>query len=585
MKNPEEEQKKNNLNNSMQLSQKLFNPNLLLTDYNKYNVNDNNNFSRTIKIKKQGKVINKSSKMYDKKKIKILPNSNFSKNKRNQLSKHIFPNYITKIHEIYKNNKSIDKNASKINNKRSKKFFSNERSLDNSISMKIGSYSSNNKEVNNTKIKIKKNKQSVSKGKNYDKNPKGKANRNLNLTLNNFSSMGAGGTELKDNYNKSPNKHNLSISKKFNKIKINDEIVINRKNMNTTKNKLNRRIFGKMTLSEINSACNNSNINYHNNFNITLSNKNSNKNSIIFNKMKRNKKLASSSSSSSKFYELSLKHINKYSTNKKLEILKNNMNDQINELNSNYNKINNLSYSDNIKKLELIFDIILNSFLKFINLFENPKEKEVAFQIIQNLNKFFTEYNIIINNIIKNLEELNENMKKYKEANKTIEKENFLLINKIDNLQKKYEDLENDIKNNENIENTQDFHQTINKNGIEEEEIEENDSSVNTEELESIRFFDKIIMKKHSFSKSKIPELEIKRIKLKDDELEKKQNNKQNLFKYKNKNFKNVDIDNKNKNIPIGLRKKGNKSSKAFGYTKIAEEKKKKIYKRFQGIK
>ena len=176
-------------------------------------------------------------------------------------------------------------------------------------------------------------------------------------------------------------------------------------------------------------------------------------------------------------------------------------------------------------------------------------------------------------------------MKKYKEANKTIEKENFLLINKIDNLQKKYEDLENDIKNNENIENTQDFHQTINKNGIEEEEIEENDSSVNTEELESIRFFDKIIMKKHSFSKSKIPELEIKRIKLKDDELEKKQNNKQNLFKYKNKNFKNVDNDNKNKNMPIGLRKKGNKSSKAFGYTKIAEEKKKKIYKRFQGIK
>ena len=258
------------------------------------------------------------------------------------------------------------------------------------------------------------------------------------------------------------------------------------------------------------------------------------------------------------------------------------MNEQINDVNNNYNKINNISYSDNIKKHELIFDILLNSFLKFTYLFENPKEKEVALEIINNLNDFFRKYNTIINNIIKNLDELNKNIRKYKEANKTIEKENFLLINKIDNLQKKYEDLENDIKNNEKFENPQEFQKDLSDKGIVEEEIEENDSSVNTEELESIRFFDKIIMKKHSFSKSKIPELEIKQIKLK-EELENKKNSKLNLFKYKNnKNFKNVNNYNKNKDMPIVLRKKGNKSSKAFGYTKIAEEKKKILIKDFR---
>ena len=41
-----------------------------------------------------------------------------------------------------------------------------------------------------------------------------------------------------------------------------------------------------------------------------------------------------------------------------------------------------------------------------------------------------------------------------------------------------------------------------------------NSSYVNTEELDSIRFFDKIIMEKHIFSKTKIPELSFEKIKL-----------------------------------------------------------------------
>lgn len=71
----------------------------------------------------------------------------------------------------------------------------------------------------------------------------GRMNRNLNLTLTNFSSIG--GTEFKkDILDKSPKQYNLSISNKHDK-KINDEIIIKRKSLNTNKNKLNKKIFGK----------------------------------------------------------------------------------------------------------------------------------------------------------------------------------------------------------------------------------------------------------------------------------------------------------------------------------------------------
>ena len=177
-------------------------------------------------------------------------------------------------------------------------------------------------------------------------------------------------------------------------------------------------------------------------------------------------------------------------------------------------------------------------------------------------------------------------------------------------MQRKIDDFENEIKNNifngngNNTDNENDIinkikiNNTIFENGndyIQEQnenddiyENEENESSVNSEELESIRFFDKIIMKKHSFSKAHIPELEIKQIKL-NEEQENKQNHNGKLNNYKlgNKfNLKNRIYINKQKGkeFPNGLRKKGNKSSKVIGYSKIAEDKKKKS-KKFQGIK
>ena len=611
MKQPENEPKNKNLNNSMQFSQKTFNHQLILTDYNIYNFIDNNNNSyKTIKIKKPKNDLNNSN-LIDKKN-KIVVNYNLSKIHPNIVAKNIFPNYAMKTLVAHKTNNSLEnKNITDINKNKKK----GRKIIQNPVNSKIASYSSHTKEKSNFKANLKNNKNSESKDKNYMVIQNGgRINRNLNLTLTNFSSIG--GTEFKKDFlDKSPKQYNLSISNKHDK-KSNDEIIIKRKSINTTKNKLNKKLFGKMNLNDINNY--NLNLNNFNNFNnininnnSTLSNKNSNNNSMKFQKRKSNK--TNLSSSSSKFYGSSLKSNSKYSVNKKFDILKNNMNEQISDINNNYNKLKNMTESDNVKKHELIFDIIQNSLFKFASILSNPKEKEVAFEIIQKLNDFFKKNTTLVNAIKKKNDELNEKIRKCKEINKHIEKENILLEDKIDIMQRKIEDLENEIKNNifndngnnkdngngindnnkvNNIifENGNDYIQEQNENENDDSyEKEENESSVNSEELESIRFFDKIIMKKHSFSKAHIPELEIKQIKL-NEELENKQNHngKINNSKLRNKfNFKNGIYINKQKEKEFqnGLRKKGNKSSKAIGYSKIAEDKKKKSYKKFQGIK
>ena len=612
MKQPENEPKNKNLNNSMQFSQKTFNHQLILTDYNIYNIidNNNNNSYKTIKIKKPKNDLNNSNLMD--KKNKIVVNYNLSKIHPNIVAKNLFPNYAMKTLVAHKTNNSLEnKNITDINKNKKK----GRKIIQNPVNSKIVSYSSHTKEKSNFKANLKKNKNSESKDKNFMVIQNGgRMNRNLNLTLTNFSSIG--GTEFKkDILDKSPKQYNLSISNKHDK-KINDEIIIKRKSLNTNKNKLNKKIFGKMNLNDINNynlnLNNFDNINININNNSTLSNKNSNNNSLKFQKRKSNK--TNLSSSSSKFYGSSLKSNSKYSVNKKFDILKNNMNEQINDINNNYNKLKNMTESDNVKKHELIFDIIQNSLFKFSSLLSNPKEKEVAFEIIKKLNDFFKKNNTLVNAIKKKNDELNEKIRKCKDINKHIEKENILLVDKIDIMQRKIDDLENEIKNNifndngnnidngnviNNIkvnntifENGNDYIQEQNENENENDDSydkEENESSVNSEELESIRFFDKIIMKKHSFSKAHIPELEIKQIKL-NEELENKQNHngKVNNYKLRNKsNLKNgIDIyKQKDKEFQNGLRKKGNKSSKAIGYSRIAEDKKKKSYKKFQGIK
>ena len=561
MKN-KNERKLNYLNKSMQLSQKLFNQNLLQTDYSINNENEKGNNNKTIKLNNYNN-LNKSN-ILDKKKKFV--NNNISKINQNIVSKKIFPDYITKTPCIQKNNKSIEKS---IHNK-TIKIINQEKNLNNSLNGKIIPYSSHTNEMKDFKYKIKKIKKSNSKEKNLAKNNGGNINRNLNLTLTNF--LSTGGTEMKKNENES-----YSLNNNINKT---TEIIIKRKYTNTTKNKLNKKIFGKININNINYNINNNNSNIINN--------KSNTNNIIKSAVKRriNKKINLSSCSNN---NSSLKNRN-YSINKKFEVLRNNLNEEINDIYNNFNKYLNISDKENIKKNELIFETIQNSFFKFIALLKNPKEKEIAFNIIQKLNEFFKKLENIVNNIIKKNEDLNEKIKKYKETNKNIEKENSLLKEKCIYLNKKIEDMENDYNNQnnliDNISQNESFNNNIypnpffESNNIENEE-EKEESSVNTEELESIRFFDKIIMKKHSFSKAKIPELQIKKINLKNNELEYKEivEKKNNKYFNNNKNKKN------RKNNNYELKKIINKNNKNFGYTKIAEDKKKADVKKFRKFK
>ena len=567
MKQNRNEIKLNYLNNSMQFSQKLFDQKLLQTDYNKYYENEkgSDSKSKSLKINNFNNNLNKSN-IEDKKKNKIVVNYNFSKINPNAEQKHIIPDYITKTPAVTKNNKIIENNI--INNR-------NKKNLNNSINGKIIPYSSHSKEIKDFKNKIKNIKKSGTNEKisiKYKKN--NRMNRNLNFTLTDFLPLG-GGTEVKKNENT-----NINLNKS-------PEIIIKRKYINTTKNKLNKKIFGKINIKNINYNLNDNNSHIINNKS-HLSNKITNTNNLIQSAAKRktNKKINISCSSNDNSF---LKNNKKYSKDTKFDIIKNNLNDEINDINSNYNKIINISDKDNIKKNELIFDTIQNSFFRFIALLEKPKEKEIAFNIIQKLNDFFKKQDNIVNNILKKNEDLNEKIKKYKESNKNIERENLLLKEKCDYLDKKIEDMENEYNNNlvKNISHNESYNNNLTENALNEsnvvEDEEEDESSVNTEELESIRFFDKIIMKKHSFSKTHIPELEIKRIKLKDEEMENKENNKINKFKnYKNIQKRNI---NKNKGNQYGMKKIGNKSTKYFGYSKIAEDKKKTNVIKFRKIK
>ena len=573
MKQPEKELKLSNLNYSMQSSQKLFNPQLLLTDYNIYNENDDiNKQFKTIKIENINKV---------KKRHKIMVNSNASKNYHNIAIKNIVPN-LSKTPGIYRTNNSKDKiNDIKYNKINKKRLIQNERNIDISHNNKLLPCSTNNKEIKDFKLKMKKKKKTDSKDINSNKNQNAQMNRNLNLTLTNFSSL-CGKEYTIDNINKSVEQNDHSVENQ-----INDEIFIKKRYGNITKNIMNKKMINDMNLNDANYNfnCNNSVTNN----NSILSNKNTTNTTTQFHRRKHQK--INLSSSSSQFHGNSIKQSHKISNEKKLDILKNNMNDQINDINNNHNKIKNISNIDAFKKNELVFDIIQNSFIKFTSLLKEQKEKEVALEIIQKLNEFLKKQENLMNNIIKKYDDLNEKIKDFKEKEKFYEKENMLLVDKIDNLQKIIEGMEKEIKNNEfkmkesrinlfenGYKDESIYNEKDNDNDNDNDNIShksEDSSSVNSEELESIRFFDKIIMKKHCFSKANIPELEIKQIKLINEEIEDKEKEKLNLKIKNNKIFRNRNKVNKYKETFNGLGKKENKSTKVIGYKKIVDNKKK----------
>ena len=158
--------------------------------------------------------------------------------------------------------------------------------------------------------------------------------------------------------------------------------------------------------------------------------------------------------------------------------------------------IGNINYDNKLIK------IISEYFLEYNKTIEDQYQKKIISEIFYQLN-----------NIIKSKDEEIIKLKK--------EKEEILKLNKI--LKNKNEELiniKNKEKENDNINNKE--------GSFNASSISEDSSSVNSEELESIRFFDKIIMKKNSFSN--IPELSFKK-------LNRNKNEKNNILPMKKNNM------------------------------------------------
>ena len=190
-----------------------------------------------------------------------------------------------------------------------------------------------------------------------------------------------------------------------------------------------------------------------------------------------------------------------------------NMNKKINQLKLKKEKNNHIDYNNNLLK-------ILNEyFIKYSNLLEDHNQKKLIKEIFQHVNKIIKSKEEEIVNIRKKNEELLK-------INKSLKSKNEEIIF--------YRNNKNELDNS----NDKDGSSISNSNNNDDDD---DSSSVNSEELESIRFFDKIIMKKNSFSN--IPELSFKKIN-------------------KNNNEKNIDIPNKNNNIikKYSFQEKNNKN-------------------------
>ena len=240
-------------------------------------------------------------------------------------------------------------------------------------------------------------------------------------------------------------------------------------------------------------------------------------------------------SSSCRYIHIPVKKFQKTSKNI-FNILLNDMNRKINRY---------LKQKIDIDKL---YEIIIEYYIKYTNEIEEQYQKKFAMEIFYHLNQLINEKENQIINIRKQNEDLTHKNKIYKKDNENLMEQYNLLIQKNNVLESQIKELSSKLKNSstENIKMNEEKSVNINK----DETIvsHKSSSSVNSEELESIRFFDKIIMKKHSIMN--IPELSFQKIHInnnkKFDKLPKKkagirqrysfQGNNSNLGNKQNKN-------------------------------------------------
>ena len=172
-------------------------------------------------------------------------------------------------------------------------------------------------------------------------------------------------------------------------------------------------------------------------------------------------------------------------------------------------KINKLKNDNNNFDEDNLYDIINEFFIKYCNVLDDQSQKQLIINIFYQMNDIINKKEKKIILIQKEKEKLIQNYNNIKNNYDELIKENNSLINKFNILQKKLDGLNSEGK----------IYSNGQKNKEKENSINEFDSPalssssyVNTEELESIRFFDKIKMKKHSFSN--IPELSFQKLKI-----------------------------------------------------------------------
>ena len=214
---------------------------------------------------------------------------------------------------------------------------------------------------------------------------------------------------------------------------------------------------------------------------------------------------------------------------------------KISKLKDNIINNNNKEYTDD----EKLYDIINEFFIKYCNSLDDQFQKELIVNIFYLINNIINRRDKQILILKKEKENLMEKSNLYLQNNEELMEQNNSLINKCDIMQNKIEELNSEIDmykkdliNKKKENNLKLDIKLNNNNNISSDNNEENSqhlsssSYVNTEELESIRFFDKIEMKKHSFLN--IPELSFQKIKLDELNRDKKPIKKKNSFQTKN---------------------------------------------------
>jgi hypothetical protein len=224
--------------------------------------------------------------------------------------------------------------------------------------------------------------------------------------------------------------------------------------------------------------------------------------------------------------------------------------------------------------------------IKKINQLLTKKENnyEYNYKLLKIIKEYFIEYNQEIDDqyqkkfILEIFHQMNTIIKTKEEQIINLQNEN----EKIKKLNKDLNSQNEELIKNINLNNNNDISEKKEE-GSDISSLESNSSSVNTEELESIRFFDKIFMKKNSFSN--IPGLSFKKLyESKNDKniiMPQNKNNKNKRYSFQksknknqeNKNNKNIIKYQENKKSNINKNDKNNGNSQLhFNKRKINDK-------------